>query len=49
MGKKNIKWSASWDIGKQDEGRNFNIWSNGWDIPTVTIRGNPLFRSMPPT
>jgi hypothetical protein len=29
MEKKNIKWSASWDIGRWDEGRNFNIWLNG--------------------
>jgi hypothetical protein len=48
MEKKNIKWSASWDTGRWDEGRNFNIWSNGWDIQTATTHGNLPFKFMPP-
>jgi hypothetical protein len=49
MEKKNTKWNASWDTERWDKGRNFNIWSNGWDIPTVTIHGNLLHKSTPLT
>jgi hypothetical protein len=49
MEKKNIKWSISWGIGRWDEGKNFNIWSNGWDTPIVTICGSLLLKSTPPT
>jgi hypothetical protein len=49
MEKKNIKWSVSWNIRKRDEGRNFSIWSSGWDTPIATTCGNLLNKSMPPT
>jgi hypothetical protein len=47
MEKKNIKWSASWDIRKWDEGTNFNIWSSGWGTPIATIHGNLPPKSTP--
>jgi hypothetical protein len=49
MEKKNTKWSTSWDTKERDKGRNFSIWSNGWDIQIATTHGNQPNISTPPT
>jgi hypothetical protein len=49
MEKKSIKWNVSWDIGTQDEGRNFNIWSNGMATPIAITHGNLPLKFTPLT